>query len=64
MNDEGVWVHNVEQVQEVFTNSIVKLYQTDQSACPRVQSWDSEWCMRLEMNEANAMGLIPSDSEI
>ena len=57
MNEEGVWVHDVEQVQEVFTNSFVKLYQTDQSACPRVQRWDSEWCMRLEMNEAYVVGL-------
>ena len=64
MNEEGVWVHDVEQVQEVFINSFVKLYQTDQSACPRVQRWDSEWCMRLEMNEANVVGLMPSDSEI
>ena len=33
MNEEGVWVHDGEQVQEVFINSFVKLYQTDQSAC-------------------------------
>lgn len=26
MNDEGEWVHNVDQVQEEFTNSFVKLY--------------------------------------
>ena len=64
MNDEGVWVHDVEQVQEVFTKSFVKLYQTDQSACPRVQRWDFEWCMRLEMNEANVVGLMPSNREI
>ena len=36
LNDEGVWVHNMEQVQEVFTKSFVKLYQTDQTACPMV----------------------------
>ena len=64
LNDEGVWVHNVEQVQEVFTKSFVKLYQTDQSACPMVQRWDSEWCMRLEMDEANAVGPMPFDREI
>ena len=36
LNDEGVWIHNVEQVQEVFTNSFVKLYQIDQTTCPLV----------------------------
>ena len=36
LNDEGVWVHNVEQVQEVFTKSFIKLYQTNQTACPWV----------------------------
>ena len=64
LNDEGVWVHNVEQVQEVFTESFVKLYQTNQSACPMVQRWDSEWCMRLEVDEANSVGLMPSNKEI
>ena len=54
----------MEQVQEVFTKSFVKLYQTDQSACPMVQRWDSEWCMRLEMDEANAVGPMPSNREI
>ena len=64
LNDEGVWVHNMEQVQEVFTKSFVKLYQTDQTACPMVQRWDFKWCMRLEIDDANSVGLMPSDKEI
>lgn len=64
LNDEGVWIHNVEQVQEVFTKSFVKVYQTDQVVYPMVQRWDSEWCMRLKEEEANSMGLMPSDIKI
>ena len=61
LNDEGVWVHNMEQVQEVFSKTFIKLYQTDQTACPWVQRWDTEWCMRLEAEEAIALGLMPSN---
>lgn len=54
----------MEQVQEVFTKSFVKVYQTDQVVYPMVQRWDSEWCMRLKEEEANSMGLMPSDIKI
>ncbi|XP_050242398.1 uncharacterized protein LOC126691394 [Quercus robur] len=62
--EEELWAMKSRQFQEVFTNSFVKLYQTNQTACPLVQRWDSEWCMRLEVDEANSVGLMPFDKEI
>lgn len=56
LNDEGVWTHNVEEAQEVFIKSFEKLYQTNQTACSLVQSWDSEWCIRLDEDEALICG--------
>ena len=64
MNEEGEWVHNLDQVQGIFTNSFVKLYQTYQIVCPWVQNWDSNWCMKLEEEKASVMGRMPTNKEI
>ena len=64
LNDERVWNHNVEEVKEIFIKYFEKLYQTDQVACPMVQNWDTNWCLRLSDAVANSLASMPSDNEI
>ncbi|XP_075655268.1 uncharacterized protein LOC142625513 [Castanea sativa] len=63
-NDEGEWVHNVEEVKEIFISNFKKLYQTDQTTYPLNQPWESDWCGKLSEEEAINMAHMPSDLEI
>lgn len=63
-NGDGEWVHNVEEVKNIFTSSFKKLYQTEQYFCHIKHQWNSDWCAKLSLEEARGLSHIPSDKEI
>ena len=63
-SNEGEWVHNVEEVKDIFISSFKKLYQIEQLACPLAQQWDFDSCAKLNKEEAINMAHMPSDKDI
>ena len=63
-NGDGEWVHNVEEVKDIFTSSFIKLYQTKQIFCNITPQWNTEWGAKLSLEEARGLSHIPSDKEI
>ncbi|KAL0004584.1 hypothetical protein SO802_012145 [Lithocarpus litseifolius] len=63
-SNEDEWIHEVEEVKEVFISSFKKLYQTEQCCCPLNHQRNSGWCVKLNSKEANNIAHIPSDEEI
>ena len=64
LNENSEWVHNIEEVKDIFVTYFKKLYQTKQSYSPINPEWDNNWCATLSMEEANSMAHCPSDEEI
>ncbi|XP_030926473.1 uncharacterized protein LOC115953106 [Quercus lobata] len=63
-NGDGEWVHNVEEVKDIFTSSFIKLYQTKQIFCNITPQWNTEWGAKLSLEEVRGLSHIPSDKEI
>ena len=63
-NGDGVLVHNVEEVKDIFTSSFIKLYQTEQVYCNITLQWNTKWGAKLSLEEARGLSLGPSDKEI
>ena len=63
-NGDGVLVHNVEEVKDIFTSSFIKLYQTEQVYCNITPQWNTEWGAKLSLEEARRLSHNPSDKEI
>lgn len=63
-NGDGEWVHNVEEVKDIFTSSFIKLYQTEQNFCNITPQWNTEWGAKLSLEEARGLSHIPSNKEI
>ena len=63
-NGDGVLVHNVEEVKDIFTSSFIKLYQTEQVYCNITPQWNTEWGAKLSLEEARRLSHSPSDKEI
>ena len=49
LNDNGEWVHNIEEVKDIFVTYFKKLYQTEQiyTPPPLNTKWDNGWCATL-----------------
>ena len=63
-NGDGVWVHNVEEVKDIFTSSFIKLYQTEQVYSNTTPQWNTEWGAKLSLKEARGLSHSPFDKEI
>ena len=64
LNDNGEWVHNIDEVKEIFGNYFKKLYQTEQICTPLNSVWDNGWCATLSKEEANSIAHCLSEKEI
>ena len=63
-NGDGVLVHNVKEVKDIFTLSFIKLYQTEQVYCNITPQWNTKWGAKLSPEEARGLSHGPYDKEI
>lgn len=63
-NAGGDWIHDIDEVKNMFLSSYKQLYQTEQCFWPITPQWNSDWCAKLNQDEANGLIQVPSDGEI
>ena len=61
---QGNWIHNAEEVQEIFVSYFTELHQSEQVFCPLGHPWNANWCAKLVEEEATSITHILSGCKI